>query len=1099
MNRYFFLAALTIFLLSCSGDSTSKNGGKNAVHTGKLFTKLSVNESGVDFKNTLIEDVNSDFNILSFDFYFNGAGVAIGDINNDGLDDLFFSANTGPNKLYLNQGDMKFKDITKEAGIAVGNWSTGVNMVDVNRDGMMDIYVCQAGPDNTPGARANLLYINKGNNKFKEEAAKYGLADQRLSMHSVFFDFNKDGLIDCYVMNESKYVRMEIERVIEDLKNINNLRAASGTLYKNVNGKFVDVSLEAGILKYGFGLGLAVSDFNNDGWPDIYVANDYSAPDMMWINQKNGTFKDEIKKRTDQTSWFSMGIDVADINNDGHLDIGVVDMSTQDHVYGKTLMAPMSPELFEYTHETLGFQRQHMFNSMQISQGNGTYSNIAGMTKTLSTEWSWASLFADFDNDGDKDYYVSNGYKRCHRDNDFQIKLRKVRKENNNDVPADLRQKLYDQIPTYKTKNMLFRNDGYADFVNNAEAWGVDDSSFSNGAAYGDLDNDGDLDLVVNNIDDFAFIYRNESRANYLRLSLEGMNYPYGTRVTVHHGDSKQLQEYNPVRGYQSKVEDKIHFGLGNIEKIDSMIVVWPNQKVEKFYDLKVNQELSVDFKNAKRQRVYRNAGKKVLFAKATPIDFKHTENKFDDFKKEILLPYKQSTLGPFVSHADVDGNGLEDIYVGGGAGQAGALYLQKPGENWTKSSASTFRRHAASEDMKSIFFDADADGDLDLYVVSGGSEFKENAKVLQDRLYKNDGKGNFSDHSKSLPKLNFAGMKVANADYDGDGDQDLFVSGRIIPQKYPYPAKSVLLENRNGKFVDVSADQDEALVNAGIINDAIWMDVDQDEDLDLVLAGEWTDIKCFENKDGKLSLKDLNIDKKGWWFSLKSIDVDNDGDLDLIGGNLGLNSKFSASDKKPFRVYANDFDGNGTCDVILAKDYKGKEVPVRGRQCSSEQMPFISEQFETYSDFANAGISDILDLDKLEESVSLDANSFESSVFINDGNGNFSSFTLPKQAQAFPIWGIESHDLNNDGFLDIILTGNIYGMEIETPRLDAGKGLVLLNNGKGGFYPLTPQESGILIKGDMRDVALLDSEANKKILVTTRNNESILTHKFND
>ena len=1097
MNRYFVLLIITLFLVACEGEPKAKNGQSSKTNVGKLFTKLSPSKSGVDFKNTLKEDVNSNYNILSFDFYFNGAGVAIGDINNDGLDDLFFTANTGPNKLYLNEGDMKFKDITKEAGITTGNWSTGVNMADVNGDGLLDIYICQAGPDNTPGARANQLYINKGNNKFQEEAARYGLADQRLSTQSVFFDYNKDGLIDCYVMNESRYVRMDIEKVLEDLKNINNLRAASGTLYKNVQGKFVDVSQEAGILKYGFGLGLAVSDFNNDGWPDIYVANDYSAPDMMWINQKNGTFKDEIKKRTDQTSWFSMGIDVADINNDAHLDIAVVDMSTQDHVYGKTLMAPMSPELFEYTHEKLKFQRQHMFNSMQINQGNGTYSNIAGMTKTLSTEWSWASLFADFDNDGDKDYYVANGYKRCHRDNDFQNKLTAVKEKNNNDVPANLRQELYDQIPTYKSKNMLFRNDGYADFKDKSEEWGVNDASFSNGAAYGDLDNDGDLDLVVNNIDDFAFVYRNESSANFLRMQLNGMKYPYGTRVTIHHGDKKQLQEYNPVRGYQSKVEDKIHFGLGDVNKIDSIIVVWPNQKVEKLYEVKVNQVLSVDFKNAKRQPVYRNAGKNVIFAKTNSLDFKHQENIFDDFKKEILLPYKQSTLGPFIAHADVDGNGLDDVYIGGAKGQPGALYLQMEGEKWNKSSTAAFRNHAGREDMKSLFFDSDGDGDLDLYVVSGGSEFKENDNLLQDRLYKNDGKGNFSDNSQALPKLSFSGMQVASSDIDGDGDQDLFVSGRLIPQKYPFSAKSVILENKNGKFVDISDQQDEELVNAGMINDALWIDIDNDKDQDLVIAGEWTNIKIFENNDGKLSLKEANINKKGWWFSLKAADIDNDGDMDLIAGNLGLNSKFSASTEKPFRVYANDFDDNGTCDVVLAKNYKGKEVPVRGRQCSSEQMPFISEQFETYSDFANASVNDILGLEKMDESLSLNVNSFESSVFINDGNGNFTSFTLPKQSQVFPIWGIETHDLNNDGFLDLVLTGNIYGMEIETPRLDAGKGLVLLNDRKGGFYPLTPQESGILIKGDMRDVAILNASDNQKILITTRNNESTLTHKF--
>ena len=1099
MSRNFLFIILAVFMLACSRDSKENNASSSKNHTGKLFTKLDVNKTGVDFKNNLIEDVSTPYNILSFDFFFNGAGVAIGDINNDGLDDLFFAANMGPNKLYLNKGDMEFQDITKEAGITAGKWSTGVNMVDVNQDGLLDIYVCQAGPDYRAGARANLLYINKGNNKFQEEAGNFGLANEGLSMQSAFFDYNKDGLLDCYVMNESKYVRMDIERVIEDIKDINNLKAASGTLYKNINGTFVDVSQESGILKYGFGLGLAISDFNNDAWPDIYVANDYSAPDMMWINQKDGTFKDEIKKRTDQTSWFSMGIDVADINNDGHLDIGVVDMSTQDHVYAKTLMAPMSPELFKYTHEDLQYQRQHMFNSMQINQGNGTYSNIAGMTNTLSTEWSWASLFADFDNDGDKDYYISNGFKRCHRDNDFQNKLKDLKAKHQSDVPAQMRQELYNQIPSYKSKNMLFRNDGYADFVNIAEAWGLDDASFSNGAAYGDLDNDGDLDLVVNNIDDYAFVYRNESSGNYLRLKLKGMqHHPFGTRITIHYDGKKQLQEYNPVKGYQSKVEDKIHFGLGDETKIDSMIIVWPNQKVEKQFDLKANQEITLDFKNAKRQTVYKNSGKKVLFTNAAPIDFKHKENSFDDFKKEILLPYKQSTLGPFIAKADVDDNGLDDLYIGGAAGQPGALYLQKQGQKWEKTSTATFIKHAASEDMKSIFFDADQDGDLDLYVVSGGNEFKENESALQDRLYKNDGNGNFSDNSQVLPILKFSGMKVANADFDGDGDQDLFISGRIIPQKYPYPAKSVLLENRKGKFVDISDQQDEALINAGIINDALWIDIDQDKDLDLVIAGEWTDIKIFENDAGKLIPTSTNINKKGWWFSLKAADVDNDGDLDLIGGNLGLNSKFSASDNKPFRVYANDFDGNGTCDVVLAKNYKGKQVPVRGRQCSSEQMPFISEQFETYSAFANASIIDILGSEKLEESISLDANSFESSLFINDGDGNFTSFVLPKHAQSFPIWGIETHDLNNDGFLDLMLVGNIYGMEIETPRLDAGKGLVLLNDKKGRFYPLAPQESGILIKGDMRDIALLKSEGNTKILATTRNNESILTHKFN-
>ena len=1087
-----------LFLLSCSSDTSSNNKSKGTATGGKIFTKLSNKSTGIDFQNTLREDVDSDFNILSFDFYFNGAGVALGDINNDGLSDIFFTANTGPDKLYLNKGNLKFEDITQEAGIKAGNWSTGVNMVDVNKDGLVDIYVCQAGPDNTPGARNNLLYINKGNNKFQEEAARYGLADPRLSMQAAFFDFNKDGLLDCYVMNESKYVRMDIELVLQDLKDINKLSAASGVLYKNVGGQFVDVSREAGIMKYGFGLGLVVSDFNNDSWPDFYVANDYSAPDMMWINQKNGTFKDEIKKRTNQTSWFSMGIDVADINNDGHLDIGVVDMSTQDHFYGKTLMAPMNPALFKFTHEDLNYQRQHMFNALQINQGNGTYSNIAGMTKTLSTEWSWASLFADFDNDGDKDYFVSNGYKRCHRDNDFQIKLKATSKQYNKNIPSNIKQELYDEIPTYKSKNMMFENNGYADFENVAAKWGVDDVSFSNGAVYGDLDNDGDLDLVVNNIDDYAFVYENNTNGNHLRMEFQNQTSALGTRVYVYTGEQKQLQEYNPVRGYQSKVEDKLHFGIGKHSKIDSVIVLWPNRKIQKLFDVDANQTIKLELKNASNQKFYRNSGKSVLFAEANKIDFRHQENEFDDFKKEILLPYKQSTLGPFITKADVDKNGYEDFYVGGAKGQSGALHLQFEGDVWKKSSASTFRKHAGSEDMKSHFFDADGDGDLDLYVVSGGSEFKLEDPLLQDRLYKNDGKGNFSDNSQAIPKLKFSGMKVSSADYDADGDLDIFVSGRIVPQKYPYAPKSVLLENKNGKFVESAATKSGAITEEGIINDAIWVDIDDDKDMDLIIAGEWTNIKLFENQDGEFAQKSVSGDLAGWWYSLKAVDVDNDGDKDIIAGNLGLNSKFSASKEKPFSVFADDFDGNGTCDVVLSKYYKGEQVPVRGRQCSSEQMPYITEKFETYSDFAKTNINDMLGIDKVSEALKLNVNTFESAVFVNNGNGNFTSFALPKQAQAFPIWGIESSDLNHDGFQDLILTGNLYGMEIETPRIDAGRGLVLLNDKEGNFEPLSPQESGILINGDLRDVALL-SAPDKKILITTRNNDHLTVHHLKE
>jgi len=1086
----FLIILLTLF--SCTDESTKKVVNNSEQKSGTTFTKLSSSKTGIDFTNQLIEDVTNSNNILSFDYYFNGAGVALGDINNDGLTDIFFAANTSANKLYLNKGNMKFEDISSSAGIDAGSWSTGVNIVDVNNDGWMDIYICQAGPIN--GQRNNLLYINNKNNTFTERAKSYGLADFRLGTQAAFFDYNRDGLIDCYVMNEAAFFRVELLKIQEEIKDEKKLRNASGVLYKNVGGKFVDVSKEAGILRYGYGLGLAISDFNNDGWPDFYVANDYSVPDMMWINQRDGTFKDEIKNRTDQTSWFSMGIDVADINNDGHLDIGVVDMATQDHFYGKTLMAPMSPAIFSYTHEELKFQRQHMFNALQMNHGNGTYSNIAGMTKTLSTEWSWAALFADFDNDGDKDYFISNGYKRCHRDNDFQAKLKTIKRQyQGKGIPNDVKQKLYDEIPSYKSKNLMYENKGFADFVSAGKAWGVDEVSFSNGAAYGDLDNDGDLDLVVNNINEPAFIYRNEATNNFLRINLKSDKYSYGTRVTIFTGEKKQIQEYNPVRGYKSKVEDPLHFGIGSFKTVDSVLVKWPDSKTQLIKNAPANQVITLDHKNAARGG-FKMKKINPLFASGSPIKFKHKENVFDDFVKEVLLPYQQSTLGPFMDIADVNADGLDDFYIGGAKGQSGKLFIQKTDGSFVESSSAIFEKNKASEEMKPTFFDADSDGDLDLYVVSGGTEFNVNDAALQDHIYLNNGSGQFSETKNMLPKnLNFPGMKAAASDIDDDGDLDLFISGRIIPQKYPYSSPSKLLINTGNKFEE---QVQENLNNNGITNDAIWLDVDNDGDDDLITAGEWEPIKLYRLEDGQLSNAEI-LSKSGWWFSLEKVDIDNDGDLDLIGGNLGLNSKFSASDEKPFKVYADDFDENGTYDVVLAKQYKGEEVPVRGRQCSSEQMPFIQEKFQTYTAFAKANLSDIYGEDQIKNSLALTAESFHSSLFLNNGTGEFTELVLPKEAQAFPIWGIETIDLNQDGFQDVILTGNLYGMEIETPRLDAGKGLVLINN-KGNFKALSAQESGILIRGDLRDVIVLDKNKGKQKLIVSRNNDSVLSYSLN-
>ncbi len=1082
-----YILFLCLFIFSCAEDMPQNSNG--------AFTKLNSSRTGVDFKNTLKENLNTSHNILSFDYFHNGAGVAIGDINNDGLSDLVFAANQGVNKIYLNKGNFKFEDISSKSNLDkyIG-WSTGVTMADVNNDGWLDIYICQAGPDNDRQKRRNLLFINNKNLSFTEQAQQYGLADFKLGTQAAFFDYNRDGWLDCYVMNESIYPRIALPKVLQEIKNEEKLRNASGVLYRNDKGRFTDVSKEAGILKYGYGLGLFVGDFNDDFYPDIYVANDYSAPDMMWINQKNGTFKDEIKARTDHTSWFSMGIDVADIDNDGNLDIGAVDMATHDHLYGKTLMASMNPKLFDYVINDLNYQRQHMFNALQLNNGNGIYSNVASSSNVNATDWSWSALFADFDNDGDKDYYVTNGYKKCHRDNDFQNKLKATMQQHNGKVPANLRADLYNQIPSYRTKNILFENKGAAKFEPVDDAWGINDMSFSNGAAYGDLDNDGDLDLVINNIDDEAFIYKNNTTSNYLRIQLKGKNINYGTRVKIYTNGNLQVQEYNPVRGYMSKSEDFLHFGLGDASQVDSLIVIWQDKKTQKLSNIKANQLLVLAHKNAKNIAPNTQQTATIFSRSENQIPFKHTENTFNDFEKEVLLPYKQSTLGPFLSVGDVDKNGLDDVFIGGAKGQAGALMLQQKNGTWTPSSQAVFNADKDSEDMKSIFVDIDNDGNLDLYVVSGGSEFTEQNPALQDRLYTNDGKGNFSKNQNALPQLRQTGMQVTHSDYDQDGDQDLFLSGRIKPQRYPYSVKSTILRNDKGKLTDISTELPDELTKAGIINDALWLDIDQDDDDDLIIAGEWNAIKIFKNQDGKLSPFD-GFDKayRGWWYTLEATDIDNDGDMDIVAGNLGLNSKFTASEKKPFSVYANDFDANGSNDIVLAKNYKGEQVPVRGRQCSSEQMPFIAQKFKTYESFAKANITDILG-DDINSALHLSVNLFESSVFINDGTGRFTRKKLPHAAQRFPVFGIVVTDLNDDNFPDLILTGNLYGMEIETPQLDAGKGLVLLNDTKGNFTPISSKESGILIRGDLRDAAILNTDEGP-LLVVTRNNDTVVTY----
>jgi len=783
-----------------------------------------------------------------------------------------------------------------------------------------------------------------------------------------------------------------------------------------------------------------------------------------------------------------MGSDIADFNNDGHLDIGVVDMSATDHVRGKTLMASMNSFLFHYYTEEMGYQRQHMFNTMQINNGDGTFNNVAGITNLLSSEWSWAALFADFDNDGWKDYFVANGFRRYARDNDSRIRMNQAREIHGGVIPMEKRKELYEQIPQIKIPNYYYKNLGGLEFKEMGKTWGSDQESYSNGAAYGDLDNDGDLDLVVNNIDTEAFVYRNNSKANYIQFQLNSTKPKIGTRIILKQGDKMQMQEYSFVRGFQSTNTQRVHFGLGDNKTIDQLTVIWPDGKMERKENVQGNTTVILEHTAADNQLVRGDTGKGDYFSKYLKPNYMHKENTFDDYEKEVLVPYKQSTLGPFISKADINGDKREDFFIGGAKGQNGKIFLQIPGgafvekrQNWN---------HKDSEDMGSHFFDADGDGDLDLYVISAGNDFKVDDALLADRLYLNDGAGTFNYSEAALPKILDGTSRVKSSDIDQDGDLDLFVAGRLIPGNYPNAPRSYILENNGGKFTDVTEAWSPDLLRPGLVNDFVWTDVNSDGKEDIILAGEWMPIQVYTNTGSAFEDRTasyLDSELKGWWFNIHPVDIDGDGDEDFVLGNLGLNSKFQASKKKPLKLYASDFDGNGTCDVVLAKDYKGKNVPIRGRECSSEQMPFIADNFKTYDAFANASVEDILGVQRIKDGIALECNTFESGILLNE-DGKFSFKALPRIAQISPIMGIVSEDVNNDGLSDLILAGNIYNMEIETPRLDASEGLVLINQGNLNFSPQNYLETGFKAGGDVKDLELIRGPE-KRCLVVANNN----------
>ncbi|QHT69860.1 VCBS repeat-containing protein [Rhodocytophaga rosea] len=1056
----------------------------------RLFELVPASETGITFANTIT--TSDSMNALNFDYIYNGGGVAVGDVNNDSLPDIYFTGNMVSGKLYLNKGNFQFEDITEKAGVSTTKWTTGVAMVDINTDGLLDLYVCVAGKDSTQSA--NLLFVSNGNGTFTEKAKEYGLADTGYSTQAAFFDYDNDGDLDMYLLTNAYE---NFNRNITRPKFTKGEGKSTDRLYRN-NGDhtFTNVSKEAGILVEGYGLGVAVSDINQDGWPDVYVANDFLTNDLLWINNQNGTFTESAARYMKHQSHNGMGTDVADYNNDGLVDIVVLDMLPEDNLRQKTMFPAPNYDRFEQTLQ-YGYIPQYIRNTLQLNNGNGTFSEIGQLAGIHNTDWSWSALFADYDNDGLKDLLITNGYRKDVTNMDFITYSRENSMFGTDETNKKRMAGELDKLAGANVHNYIFRNKGDLTFEDKSLTWGMSEPGYSNGAAYADLDQDGDLDLVVNNIDQKASIYRNNADKvlthTYLQIELIGTDlnkHGIGTKIELVSGGKKQFQEQTLYRGYKSTVDPLIHFGLGSITKVDTLTVTWPDGKLQQLYNVAAKQRLVIDYKQSKvpeSVQVPAHIPSQTLFTNISGrngLVYKHQESDYVDFKIQPLLPHKFSQNGPGIAVGDADGNGLDDVYVGGAAGKSGVLFFQ--------SSSGTFESHEVAkqreEDMGSLFFDADKDGDLDLYVASGGSEFEENSAYYQDRLYVNDGKGNFTHQSAALPEMRTSGSCVTAADYDQDGDLDLFVGGRIVPGKYPMPARSYILQNNGGKFTDITAQLCQELQKPGLVTAALWTDFNNDNQIDLIVTGEWMPVSFFENKNGRLTNVTNNAgtaQATGWWNSLTSGDFDQDGDMDYVAGNLGLNTKYKASEKEPVCVYAKDYDQNGSIDPILCYYIMGENHPTHPRDALIDQINGMRGRFPRYEQYGKATLDKVLTKQELEGALVVRSEYFQSAYIENQGNGKFVMRPLPIQAQVAPVFGMLSRDFDGDGQLDVLLTGNSYAAEVQTGQYDASVGLLLKGDGKGDFSPVPVTKSGFFVNKDAKGIAeLMDSKGNPLVLV---------------
>ena len=1090
-------------ILSCTQDQDVMPQVKQEQQV-QIFDQLNADQSGISFSNNLKED--SIVNYFTYPYIYMGGGVAVGDVNADGLQDIYLTGNMVDNKLYLNKGDLKFEDITDIAKVSSDDrWVTGVNMADVNGDGLIDIYVSVSGKWTTS---KNQLFINQGVNaegipSFEEEGEQRGVADEGKTTQGTFFDYDKDGDLDLYLanypatgFNTPNYSFAAFLKTVKPEK--------SDRLFKNDgNGFYSDVTEEAGLLNFGLSLSATVGDFNQDGWEDIYVSNDFASIDHFYFNNGDGTFTDQIKEVTQHTAFFGMGADVSDFNNDGLLDILQMDMTPADNRRNKANMASMDiPRFWEMV--TYGLHHQYMQNALQMNNGIHSddglphFSDVARMTGMATTDWSWAGLLADFDNDGYKDAFITNGTRRDINNKDYFNKIEKAsfaEKQKFDYLELTL------NMPSEKVDNYAYKNNGGINFSNVTKDWGITFEGYTNGASYADLDNDGDLEVIINNIDAPAILYRNttveKNLGNYLRIKLDGQaknSQGLGAKITIKTEEGMQYQEHTMTRGFQSSVDENVHFGLGGQTTVKEVLVVWNDGKSQLLKDVKANQLLSINHKEASVSSLPNNEKPEALFTNVSEqsgVDYTHNENEYDDYKVEILIPHTYSKNGPALATGDLNGDGLDDFYIGGAGGNRAALYLQNRDETYTLSQTEFWATQANSEEIGAIFFDADNDQDLDLYVTCGGNEYKAGMAKLQDKLYLNDGSGIFAKAKNTLPNMTGSGSRVKAADYDNDGDLDLFVGGRLLPQLYPTPAKSYILRNdlkETGElvFTDVTETIAPDLLEAGLVTDAVWLDYDLDNKLDLVIVGEWMPITVLKNNGNEFQnkTKALGLEKtSGWWYSIASGDFDQDGDLDLVAGNLGLNYKYQANPNETFDVYANDYDKNGKLDIVLGYYQDGVQYPLRGKQCSSEQIPTIKYKYDNYDLFAEASLIDVYTEADLENSMHYKAHTFASCYIKNNGNGKFELNALPDEAQISSVNGIVPFDYNNDGNMDVVIGGNMYGSEVETTRNDASYGSLLLGNGKGDFEALPLAQSGIFIKGDTKDLGLIKNKNGVSII----------------